>query len=331
MVSGGSIKTLMILGALQYGLDSELLESCSKLCGTSAGAIILYLYSIGYSPLEMITYACTHPECLEFDILNLASITHGKGAMRFTRLNSWLETMTIQKLGYLPTLLELYEQTGYDLIVTTYNYTQKESVFLRASTHPTLPCLIALRMSCAIPLLFDAVQYMGQYYIDHGIIDSFPVHHVMKTLELDPGSHIFGVVITPTDTYTAPPENVLTYLHSLLAIPAIDRVRHNVIAVESDGHVIDLVCLQTDVGYLEIGLSTVDRLNLFSDGYSQSHAYFTNMNIGLTLLEIPKDENEEGLNQDEDIVENEDQDIVENEEQDIVENEEQDIEKDEII
>ena len=56
VLSGGSSKGLVILGALQYGYDNYLLNEIETYIGTSAGAITCFLLAIGYSPLEIISY-----------------------------------------------------------------------------------------------------------------------------------------------------------------------------------------------------------------------------------------------------------------------------------
>ena len=58
VISGGGIKGLSGLGALQYLEDNKLLESINTYIGTSIGGIILYLLAIGYKPIEIIVYFC---------------------------------------------------------------------------------------------------------------------------------------------------------------------------------------------------------------------------------------------------------------------------------
>ena len=56
VLSGGSIKGIVTLGALQYAKENYLLENIKTYIGTSSGAIISYLLAIGYNPIEMIVY-----------------------------------------------------------------------------------------------------------------------------------------------------------------------------------------------------------------------------------------------------------------------------------
>ena len=50
VLSGGAVRGLAIIGALQYAYDNFLLKNVKFFFGTSVGAIICYLLVIGYTP-----------------------------------------------------------------------------------------------------------------------------------------------------------------------------------------------------------------------------------------------------------------------------------------
>ena len=60
VLSGGSIKGIILLGSLQYFYDNDCLNEVKTYIGTSAGAIICYLLCIGYTPTEILVYLCVH-------------------------------------------------------------------------------------------------------------------------------------------------------------------------------------------------------------------------------------------------------------------------------
>ena len=60
VVSGGSSKVLLTIGSLQYCYDNFLLKNIKTYIGTSSGAMLCYLLIIGYSPIDIIIYACTN-------------------------------------------------------------------------------------------------------------------------------------------------------------------------------------------------------------------------------------------------------------------------------
>src|SRR5579859_7147522 len=53
VLSGGSAKGIAHIGALQVLYENDLLGSINTISGTSIGALIGFLYSIGYTPAEL--------------------------------------------------------------------------------------------------------------------------------------------------------------------------------------------------------------------------------------------------------------------------------------
>ena len=71
VLSGGGVKGILMLGAIQYMIDNRLLEKTTTYIGTSVGAMIGYLLAIGYTPIEIVAYLCNHgnsSELTNFDI-----------------------------------------------------------------------------------------------------------------------------------------------------------------------------------------------------------------------------------------------------------------------
>ena len=61
VISGGAIKGIASLGALQYLVDNQFicLQDTLNYIGTSVGGIISYLLIIGYTPIEIFVKICT--------------------------------------------------------------------------------------------------------------------------------------------------------------------------------------------------------------------------------------------------------------------------------
>ena len=107
VVAGGSAKSIVSLGALQYVYDNFLHHHFRYYIGTSAGAMICYLLIIGYTPIEIIVYICTHQLLEKMQNFNIFGLVQGLGACSFNIIQEQLEKMTILKIGYLPTLKDI--------------------------------------------------------------------------------------------------------------------------------------------------------------------------------------------------------------------------------
>ena len=139
VLSGGSIRGIAILGALQYAYDNYLLTQVTTYIGTSAGAMISYLLCIGYTPVEIIVYLCTHQLMERLQSFNIVAMLQGRGASSFNQLSEHLEKMTIAKIGYLPTIGDLYHKLGKSFICATHNLTESRTEYIRHETHPEVP------------------------------------------------------------------------------------------------------------------------------------------------------------------------------------------------
>jgi predicted acylesterase/phospholipase RssA len=264
IVSAGTIKTIYSLGSLQYCYDMKLLEQISTYIGTSTGAIIVYLLSIGYTPLELIAYMCTHDVFRSFQNINIISLMNKQGVLPFYGFQEHLEQLTINKIGFLPTLNDLYVKFGKKLVLSTYNYTKGEIEYISIDNHADLPCIVALHMSCALPLLFDSFKYMDHYYIDASISESFAIHAIPEENKTNTlGIMIDHVVDTDYESST-----IIDYIQNLFTIP-LKRL-------EPDTETMDIIHIRPEEEHnFHLFLSTKEKLDKFSEGYEMAHLYFT--------------------------------------------------------
>jgi len=174
ILSGGGTKGLCTLGALQYLYDSKrIAPDIRRLVGTSIGAIIAYFIAIGYTPIEIVVYLCSHNVLESLSLNEWQSIVTGKGIYDYSILLEWYRKMTLEKMDHLPTFQEVKDLFGKELYVCTYNFTKREKVTLSAATHPDMVCLDGLRMSSNLPFIFGECFYQDDEYIDGGIVENF--------------------------------------------------------------------------------------------------------------------------------------------------------------
>ena len=175
ILSGGGTKGLCSLGVLQYLQDSKRIDcsSVKRLVGTSIGAIICYFLAIGYSPIELVVYLCSHGVLESLTINNFDQIVSGEGIYDYQILRNVYEKMTLEKMDTIPTLNEVYTRFGKELVICTYNFTDRKTERLSYHTHPDLSCMDALRMSSNLPFIFSSFVYGDKEYIDGGVIENF--------------------------------------------------------------------------------------------------------------------------------------------------------------
>ena len=264
VLAGGSVRGIALLGALQYATEQFMLTKVQTYIGTSAGAMICYLLCIGYTPVEIIVYLCTHQLLEKLQNFNIVALLQGRGASSFHSLGEHLEKMTIAKLGYLPTLGDLYSTTGKTFICATHNITTSKTEYLGPKNYSKLPCITALRMSTNLPLIFEAYKYGSSFYVDGGISDNFPIQIA------PPDSKVLGIMLAEgeRDVETALQQNVLEYIYELMFIPIVQATQYKIDQLKDKYTLVELA-LSTKFKFFNFSLSSSAKLSLFSEGYEQ--------------------------------------------------------------
>jgi len=269
ILSGGSLKCISMLGALQYLWEQKYLKDVKVFVGTSAGAIISYLLSINYTPLEIITYICTHQICQKFPFFNLVNMINGEGATTYSYIQEHLEKLTIEKIGSFMTMKKLQDNFGKRLICVTYNQTKCKTEYITPETHPDLPCITALKMSSSLPLVFPRFLYNGCYYVDGGIADNFPI----TLLDHDKEKSLGILVSTESEEQSVDEEfKLLDYIYSLIIVPISLRAKEHIEIIHPNCRVLQLRAPK--LKSFDFNHDTKFILDLFGCGYKSAKDFF---------------------------------------------------------
>jgi predicted acylesterase/phospholipase RssA len=273
VISGGSVQGIIILGAIQFTVDNFLLNKINTYIGTSVGAICIYLLIIGYTPSEIMAYICTHQITEQLKNINLVSMFNRQGALSFSIIYEQLEKMTIEKIGKLITMGDLFVLYKKTFICVTYNKTLDKPELLSHLTYPDMPCLIALRMSSNLPILFEDFKYMGNYYIDGGIVNNFPID-IGDTM----GNKILGISMCCGTKFASSfsEESMLSYVYKLISVPMNQSVIYRIEKASEKCSIVQLS--RNGLNPLNFDLDVRTKLDMFSDGYTQIKKYFSNDN-----------------------------------------------------
>lgn len=268
VLSGGGIKGFYILGAIQYLMDKQMLNDVHKIIGTSVGAIIGYLYCIGFSPTEIMIFFCSHPETFKKIVhhTDLTNMLHGFGILSYSSINDILEKMTLFKLGKYMNLQELYEFSGIELVCSTYNLTSGTNEYVSYQSHPSMSCFTALRMSSNLPFIFDWFHYDGCEYLDGGIGDNFPFRLV------DPSQRAIGIWLK----YESAGDDSSYFLSRLIKIIHLPVDELTVLKNKESfkrGDIVEIVT--TEKNPVKFMLTTSERFDMFSEGYQQTSSFFS--------------------------------------------------------
>lgn len=175
VLSGGGIRGISFIGALNALYELNILQNMHTFAGTSVGSLILFLCIIGYKPTELFEFIKA------FDLNKLKSISvslflESYGLDSGDKIvKTLVKFMDTQNVKHDITFIELFNKTNKTFIVTSVNISEQKVEYFSHLTQPTMSVVQAIRMSISIPFVFTPVQFNGCLYVDGGCIDNFPM------------------------------------------------------------------------------------------------------------------------------------------------------------
>lgn len=257
VVSGGGIKGIAFLGALQVLSERNLLSEIHTFAGTSIGSLIVLLLNIGYTPIELFEIT------KQFDFgkvksINFSTFMTSYGIDNGDKVEVILKKMVTDKnLQADITFKQLYELTKKKLIMTSVNVNKRQAEYFSVLSHPDMPVITALRMSISIPFLFTPVTYNGCVYVDGGCIDNFPYKQFMDTID-----DVIGLYITEPHIEKREINSLETYALCVMFSVLygfeqfVDRNRKNIVQIEVG-----------KISSISFELKIKDKIRLFEIGY----------------------------------------------------------------
>jgi NTE family protein len=283
LMSGGGTKGFCTLGALQYMQDNNIINNnnISYYIGTSVGSIISYFLAIGYTPIEIVVYLCSN-NVLENIVSDLSGLLNLTGVYNYSFITKHCEKMTLEKIDYIPTLKQLYDNFGKKLYVCSYNLTKHKREYISYLNYPDISCLDAIRMSSNIPFIFDDFIYNGDEYIDGGVIDNFPTNLLNTISE----KNIKPIGIYLDDKKENDDSNTDTRYHKILKL--VNKI-YNIMMIPCKENKecsidIDIIKIDVDVQFFNFSISHTKKLELFSYGYNYAKSYFEHKILEDTIL-----------------------------------------------
>jgi NTE family protein len=193
---GAGIRGIAYCGAIQEMEAKNLMGNIEKVGGTSSGAIVAMMLSLGYTGKDIETLISkTKFKKLNdggfFFIGGISRIKRYFGWYKGRKAEKWLGEIIERKTGNADiTFEELYQKGFKDLYITGTSLTKQKAVIFSQETFPNMKARDAVRISISIPLYFEPVfvdssgkiiyhpkQTQGlDVFVDGGIVENFPIH-----------------------------------------------------------------------------------------------------------------------------------------------------------
>jgi NTE family protein len=196
--SGGGVRGIAYLGALEVLDEFRILENIQRVAGTSAGAIAACLVSFGlditktrdlFNSLNITKLPQVETQS---DKRRWLPIPEEESPRRFFRdygwysseyFYNWLQNIISDQCGgnSRATFADFKQHGFRDLFIVATNVSRQRAEVFSADQTPEVSVADAVRMSMSIPIFFEALRFDGQkfgsgeYYVDGGLYDNFPV------------------------------------------------------------------------------------------------------------------------------------------------------------
>jgi len=200
VMKGGGIRGIAYTGAIKVLEEENISQHIEKVAGTSVGAIVGSLYSVGYTAEEMEDLMLgldikTFNDGQGYFIGGQRRLRKNYGWYKGNKLEAWIGDLIEEKTGIENiTFMQLHilaqkNKNFRDLYVTATNLSKQRLEVFSWETYPDMPVLIAVRASVAIPLYYRAVLLdsagnvvdkpnaatQNDVFIDGGILDNYPL------------------------------------------------------------------------------------------------------------------------------------------------------------
>ena len=187
--SGGGPDGISFVGSIRRLEEGDGLRRIKTIVGSSAGAIIGLLLTLGLSSREMEGFVRERYEDGSFrdlDVEGLVEFVARMGVDDGSRMVSALRQVLMSKIRPMSrssdedvTFLELAKSTGRSLMVCVTNLEDSRGELMNLDNAPDMGVLLAVRMSFGVPLVFTPVRWKGRTYVDGCLFEFCPTAHLL--------------------------------------------------------------------------------------------------------------------------------------------------------
>jgi len=186
--SGGAEKGICYIGILKFLEEYKLLDNLECIFGTSIGAVIGTLISIGYTSreLEYLILKSNIKELIlpeEFNIDNLINLFGFHEPYKLHKLIRLLieKKTNIQNI----TFKQHFEKYNINLVITSSCLSEYKCYYFSHENYPDFPIFDAICMSICIPILFQPIKYDNKLFVDGALYDNYPIFNATEIYQKD--------------------------------------------------------------------------------------------------------------------------------------------------
>ena len=180
VISGGGPIMIQILSAVQELERNEYLnmQNIESIYGTSAGAIIGVMLSLGFEWETLNNYIIKRPwqDVFPVKVQNILDAYTKKGIFDIKTVEKCFKPLFDAKdIPIDINMEEFYELTKIELHIFSFEVNEYKVVDISYKTYPKLKLLQAVQMTCALPVLVSPVCIEDKCFMDGGVGCNYPL------------------------------------------------------------------------------------------------------------------------------------------------------------
>jgi NTE family protein len=195
VISGGGPTLVQALGAIQHVEQQKFIDlsNIETIYGTSAGAILGTLICLKFDWETINDYIIKRPwhEVFPINVQKIFDAYTKKGIFDSKTVEKIFKPLFSAKdLALDINLQDFYNYSKIELHFFAFDINEFKIEDISYKTHPNISVIMALQMTCSLPVLVAPVCIENKCYIDGGIVCNYPLN---KCLELYNPDEILGI------------------------------------------------------------------------------------------------------------------------------------------
>ena len=217
VLSGGALKAVVLLGAVKYLEEKDLIKHFKNYVGSSAGAIIIFFLIIGYKSYEIKDILIKEiNNIVDLDFENIDDFFINYGIDNTDRNKDILKKYLIKKTKLNDiTFIEFAKKYGLNFTITGTNLTTRNTDYFNVDNFPNMSMIDALVITSCIPLIYKPIEYNDNLYIDGGIYNNFAYNYYKNKND--------SLGINVTYNYSRKNDTFINYFNNIL-LSLMDKI-----------------------------------------------------------------------------------------------------------
>lgn len=186
VISGGGPSMIQSLAAIQHLEENDFvnMKNIETIYGTSAGAIVGILICLKYDWTTINDYIIKRPwqDVFPIKVQNILDAYTKKGVFDIKTIEKCFKPLLDAKdISMDINLEDFYKYSNIEMHFFTFEINEFKLQDVSYLTFPKLPLLVAIQMTCGLPVLVTPVCLDNKCYIDGGIVCNYSLKYCVES------------------------------------------------------------------------------------------------------------------------------------------------------